>query len=133
MTSHTSGAGVLAKTGLIDVKAPACFCEAVRPQIRPLPCECAQELSGIIRRRRQLVDMPAMEKNRLAQARKKAAAGIKEHIACLTGRLHDMDISMKKTIKDTPMRREKDGLLRSTPGMGQGFFGAPIRRMGRPE
>lgn len=115
---YARATGVLAKTDLIDARVLACFGEAVRPQIRPLPDECAQELSDIIRRRQQIVDMLTMEKNRLAQARKKVGAGIKEHIVWLTDRLHDMDKSMKKTIQDSPMWREKDDLLRSTPGVG---------------
>lgn len=115
---YARATGVLAKTDLIDAKVLACFAEAVRPQIRPLPDAYAQELSDIIRRRQQIVDMLTMEKNRFAQARKKVAAGIKEHIAWLTDRLHDMDKSMKKTIQDSPMWREKDDLLRSAPGVG---------------
>jgi transposase len=115
---YARATGVLAKTDLIDARVLACFAEAVRPQIRPLPDACAQELSDIIRRRQQIVDMLTMEKNRFAQARKKVAAGIKEHIAWLTDRLHDMDKSMKKTIQDSPVWREKDDLLRSAPGVG---------------
>lgn len=115
---YARAAGVLAKTDLIDAKVLACFGEAVKPQIRPLPDKCAQELSDIIRRRQQLVDMLTMEKNRLAQAGKKVSPDIKEHITWLTIRLHDLDKSMKKTIQDSPVWREKDDLLQSAPGVG---------------
>lgn len=115
---YARATGILAKTDLIDARVLACFAEAVKPRIKPLPDECAQELSDIIRRRQQIVDMLTMEKNRLAQARKKVAAGIKEHIAWLTDRLHDIDKSMKKIMKESPVWREKDDLLRSAPGVG---------------
>lgn len=110
--------GIIAKTDLIDAKVLARFAEAVRPEIRPLPDKCAQELSDIIRRRQQIVDMLTMEKNRLAQAGKKVSPDIKEHVVWLTDRLHGLDKSMKNIIQDSPVWRKKDDLLRSAPGVG---------------
>ena len=60
--------GVLAKTDRIDARVLARFAEAVRPEPRPLPTEEAKELEEYLSRRRQLVDMLTMEKNRLSIA-----------------------------------------------------------------
>ena len=76
--------GTLAKTDLIDAQILARFGEAVKPDVRPLPDACTQKLSSMVRRRRQIVEMLTMEKNRLPQASMMVASSINEHIAWLT-------------------------------------------------
>jgi len=61
--------GRLAKTDALDAEAIARFAEAIRPEPRPLAGEDAQALSELVVRRRQLVEMIGMEKNRARQAR----------------------------------------------------------------
>jgi len=74
--------GVLAKTDRIDARVLARFAEAVRPEPRPLPTEEAKELDELLSRRRQIVDMLTMEKNRLGiAATDRMKKGIKKHIA----------------------------------------------------
>ena len=79
--------GKLAKTDAIDALVIARFAEAVRPQIRPIKDQEAKELSALVARRRQLVDMLTAEKNRLNSAPKTVGKSIKEHIAWLEQRL----------------------------------------------
>ena len=57
--------GLLAKTDRLDAQCLAQFADAVRPTPRPLPDAQAQELSALLQRRRQLVEMHTAEKNRL--------------------------------------------------------------------
>ncbi|MBP7589275.1 MAG: transposase [Thermoanaerobaculia bacterium] len=61
--------GRVAKTAALDAEAIARFAEAIRPEPRPLASEHAQALSELVARRRQLVEMIGMEKNRSRQAR----------------------------------------------------------------
>lgn len=48
--------GQLAKTDRIDAGVLALFAERVRPEVRPLPNEEAQELDAVLTRRRQLLE-----------------------------------------------------------------------------
>lgn len=110
--------GRLAKTDSIDAEVLAHFGEAVRPTIRALKDEHAQELAALITRHRQLVEMLAMEKNRLGRAPSRVRRDIEENIAWLQKRVKEVDRNLAGMIKDTPVWREKDELLRSAPGIG---------------
>jgi transposase len=57
--------GRLAKNDIIDAHVLAHFAEAIRPQPRPLPDEAVRALDALLGRRRQLVEMLTMERNRL--------------------------------------------------------------------
>jgi transposase len=111
--------GVLAKTDRIDARVLARFAEAVRPEPRPLPTAEAKELEEFLSRRRQIVDMLTMEKNRLSIAvtdgMKKA---LKKHIAWLEEALRRANDDIDNAIKNSPAWREQDDLLRSFPGIG---------------
>ena len=60
--------GRLAKTDRIDAQLIAQFGEAIKPVPRTLKDEATQQLSALLVRRRQLVDMLTAEKNRLSRA-----------------------------------------------------------------
>jgi len=111
--------GVLAKTDRIDARVLARFAEAVRPEPRPLPTPEATELQELLVRRRQIVEMLTMEKNRLQGAlvdRTKRA--IAKHIKWLEQALERSDDDIDKAIRNSPAWREKEDLLRSVPGIG---------------
>jgi transposase len=111
--------GVLAKTDKIDARVLARFAEAIRPEPRAVPTPEAKEIQELLSRRRQIVDMLTMEKNRLgiaATARMKRA--IKKHIAWLEEALRRANEDLDTTIRATPAWREQEDLLRSVPGIG---------------
>ena len=110
--------GRLAKTDAIDAAVLAHYGDAVRPQVRPIKSEDLQELSALLARRRQLVDMIVMEKGRLSRAQKQVREEIKEHIAWLEKRLKDVNRTLEKRIKNNPLYREKGKVIRSVPGIG---------------
>lgn len=110
--------GTLAKTDRIDAHLLALFGQRLRPPVRPLKDEQSQELNALFVRRRQIVDMLTMEKNRLAQSRKRVRQGIQAHITWLERRLDETDTELKNFIRATPVWREKDEVLQSTPGIG---------------
>ena len=113
--------GALAKTDAIDARVLARFAEAVRPEVRPLKDKEASQLSALIARRRQLVEMLTAEKNRLGSAPEAIHPSIEEHIAWLEQRLEDINGKLKKAIKKSPVWRAKDQLLRTVPGVGSVF------------
>jgi transposase len=111
--------GRLAKTDRLDAAVLARFGEAVRPEARPLANEQAQGLEALVTPRRQLVEMLTAEKNRRASARKVSHRSIDEHIRWLEKRLSSFDDELAELIRDTPLWRERDELLRSVPGVGK--------------
>lgn len=110
--------GILAKTDRLDAQVLARFGEAVRPEVRALPDESAQELAALLARRRQLLDMITAETNRLALARKRLRDSIKAHVKWMRHQLGAVDHDLDQWIRSSPVWREKDDLLRTTPGVG---------------
>jgi transposase len=110
--------GKLAKTDEIDAHVIAHFGEAVRPEIRPIKDEMLQELTDIIARRRQIVDMIIAEKNRLTRSSGQVEKNIKSHINWLEKHLGKADDELKKRIKGNPLWRKKEEICLSVPGVG---------------
>lgn len=110
--------GRLAKTDALDAQVLAHFAAAVRPQVRPLPDAATRELSALLARRRQLVEMRTAESNRLAQALEPLRADIREHVRWLDKRIKDLDRELHDRLRASPVWRAKEDLLRSIPGVG---------------
>ena len=111
--------GVLAKTDRIDARVLARFAEAVRPEPRPLPTAEAKELEEFLGRRRQIVDMLTMEKNRLSIAStERMKKSLKKHIAWLEEALRRANDDIDTAVRNSPAWREQEDLLRSFPGIG---------------
>jgi len=111
--------GVLAKTDRIDARVLARFAEAVRPEPRPLPTAEAKELEEFLGRRRQIVDMLTMEKNRLSIAStERMKKSLKKHIAWLEETLRRANDDIDTAVRNSPAWREQEDLLRSFPGIG---------------
>lgn len=110
--------GQLAKTDAIDASVLAKFAEVVKPEIRELPDSSAKELSDLITRRRQIIDMLTAEKNRFAMAPQSIQSEISIHIDWLEKRLANLDKKISDTVHNSPVWKEKDNLLKSVPGVG---------------
>ena len=111
--------GVLAKTDRIDARVLARFAEAIRPEPRPLPTAEAKELQECLSRRRQLVDMLTMEKNRQSIATSEGMKkSLKKHVDWLEEALRRANDDIDKAIRSSPAWREQEDLLRSFPGIG---------------
>jgi transposase len=112
--------GQLAKTDRIDAKVLALFGQKVRPKVRPLKGEEEKELSDLMSRRRQLVEMLTMERNRLGGGTsRKVKRLIAVNIDFLQRQLAELDKDLDQTIKGSPIWRAKEDLLRSVPGVGK--------------
>jgi transposase len=112
--------GKLAKTDRIDAAILARFAQAVRPEARPIPDAQRQELKAILARRRQLIEMITMEKNRLHSAPvAKVRSSIEQIIAWLKRQLGEIDDDLDQAIRASEAWRVKDDLLQSAPGVGR--------------
>jgi transposase len=110
--------GRLAKTDKLDAKVLAHFAAAVRPPLRNLRSEEEEQLTALLTRRRQVLDMLTVEKNRLVTVRAKMRSEIEAHIQWLSKSLKELDKEIEGFVESTPAWKEKDGLLQSVPGVG---------------
>lgn len=110
--------GRLAKTDAISAEVLALFGQSLRPEPRTLKDEQLQELSAVLTRRSQLVVILTAEKNRLGSSPQAVRQDIEEHIVWLEKRIKDINETLAQHIRNSPLWREKDQLLRSVPGVG---------------
>ena len=110
--------GTLAKTDTLDAGVLAHFADVVRPDVRPLKDAETQVLNSLTARRRQVMTMLVSEKNRLGTAIGAVSPRIEAHIAWLEQELSDLDKGLRQTLRQSPVWREKDDLLRTVPGVG---------------
>lgn len=111
--------GKLAKTDRIDATALAHFAQAIRPEPRALPEAEARAIDALLTRRRQLLEMATMERNRLGSC---AAAGVRAdleaHLAWLAERLAKAEADLEHAVQASPAWRAREDLLRGIPGIG---------------
>ena len=111
--------GKLAKTDSLDAAILAHFGEAVKPPVRPLRDAETQALNSLAARRHQVMSMIVSEKNRLGTAATAVCPRIEAHIEWLQRELDDLDRDLRQTLRQSPVWREKDDLLRTVPGVGE--------------
>jgi transposase len=90
----------------------------VRPTLRPLPSAEERELKALVARRRDLVEMLTAERNRLARAPRLVQQEIGTHIRWLEQRLKERDGELDRRLRNSPLWREREDLLRGVPGVG---------------
>jgi transposase len=110
--------GRLAKTDTLDAAVLARFAEAVKPSPRPLPHAQMELLRALVTRRQQVVEMLTAERQRLASAQPSIQGLIEKHIAGLEKELALLEEELDRTIRQSPLWRAKERLLRSVPGIG---------------
>jgi transposase len=110
--------GQLAKTDVLDAQVLAQFAQVIHPTPRPLPDAQAQELTALVARRRQLIQMHTAERQRLDTALPRLRAQIQRHLAWLEAELADLDQTLHDQVQASPVWRARENLLRSVPGIG---------------
>jgi transposase len=110
--------GRMAKTDRLDASLIALFAERIRPELRPLPRVDTAELSELVLRRRQLIDMITMESNRRALVTKAVRRRLDAHITWLERELETVDADLRRAIEASPVWQPRDDLLQSTPSVG---------------
>jgi transposase len=111
--------GQLAKTDKLDARILAQMAAVLRPEPRPLPTDEEEQLTALLTRRRQLLDMLTVEKNRLHTVRTSMRQDITEHIAWLKQKLAKLDEEIERFIQSSSIWKEKDTILQSVPGVGR--------------
>jgi transposase len=113
------GVGQQATTDRIDARVLARFAEVVQPEPRCQPSVRREALNELVRRRQQLVRLRTQEHNRLPQARHaRIRRGIKRVLALLEKQIAEVETLIAEEIHSDAEYREKDRILRSTPGVG---------------
>jgi transposase len=110
--------GRLAKTDSIDARVIAHFAAAVKPSPKPVSDDQAREFKEMLMRRRQIIEMITAEKNRLGKARSSVKKRIEAHLQWLQRELDDINQQLSETVKNSPIWRKKNDMLRSIPGVG---------------
>lgn len=110
--------GQLAKTDELDAKVLAHFAAVVRPPLRALHSAEEEQLTALLTRRKQVLDMLTMEKNRLVTVPAKMRSEIETHIQWLAKSLKALDKEIENFVDSSSIWKEKDALLQSVPGVG---------------
>jgi len=117
---YAQALGLKAKTDAIDARLIALFLAAVRPEPRPLPDAQTLELEALMARRRQLVAMLVAERARRQQAAPgRVRVSLARVVTTLEDELKALDADIDKTVRGTPVWRDKEDLLASVPGIGK--------------
>jgi transposase len=109
----------LAKTDRIDARILALYARKIQPVALGKTDEKQQELSDLIARRRQIISMLVMEKNRQKQgARAMVFKQIKKHVEYLELQIEQIDQEIAEFIDSDEDWRKKAQILKSVPGIG---------------
>lgn len=119
--------GILAKTDKIDAEVIARFAQQVAPEPRFVPDQQRIELKELATRRRQMIIIRGAEQNRLERTHSSAARlSIQRIIQTLDEQLKEIDDTIDRTIKSSPIWRAQDELLQSVKGIGPATSSALI-------
>lgn len=110
--------GQLAKTDEIDARLIARFAAAVKPLARPASDANAQAIKDLTVRRRQLVSLRTMEKNRRQVMPHELKSSIDRIIKTLDRELKRLEQLIDHAVDQHAPSRHKRELLTSMPGIG---------------
>jgi transposase len=98
-------------------------------KVRELPDEQNRELTALLTRRAELVEMLVMEQNRVEHAPKRLRRELSGHIDNLTKRLKRVDHDLDQAVKRSSVWRDKRALLESEPGVGKVLSASLLARL----
>jgi len=110
--------GQLAKTDALDAAVLADFAAVVAPDPQPEPEEAQTQLSELVTRRRQVVEMLTAEKNRRRTTSDRLRPQLEANIAWLERQLEELDQAIAEAQQAVPQWHERTQLLESVPGVG---------------
>jgi len=111
--------GLLAKTDRLDAATLVKFAQRLKPEPRPIAPEQTLALQALILRRRQLVEMLTMERNRARTAHRGVRRGVQANIRWLEKCLAEVDTDIDQALRECGVWREKVELLESVPGIAR--------------
>ncbi|MEP0177882.1 MAG: IS110 family transposase [Paraglaciecola sp.] len=111
--------GRLAKTDKLDAQLIAHYGEAIQPAESELRPDTMQLMSDLLSRRKQLMTMQTMEKNRLTILPKTLHKSINVMLKILMREIEKIDTLMNDTIEACPEYQTKNTIIQSMPGVGK--------------
>ncbi len=118
--SFGEGMGMLAKTDAIDARLLALFGEKVQPPIRPILQGRDRLLADLVARRRQIVALIVVEKNRRDTASDPVRRLMAPLLRQLKRHLEKLDAKIETALLADAERAELYELLQTVPGVGPG-------------
>jgi len=111
--------GQLAKTDTIDAAVICRFAVVAKPRNMNKPSENQVEIKGLVERRRQLINMRTMEKNRLDKPLSKLVrASVHQHIDQLNLQVIEIESRIDELIDGDDNWRQRVDLLKTARGVG---------------
>lgn len=111
--------GRLAKTDAVDAAVILRFAQTMQPPAAAVPSEARIRLTDLVRRRRQLVEMAAMEKQRIHSLDDPLVASVRRHADFLAQEIKAIDTAIAEQIALDPELAHRAELLGSIPGFGK--------------
>ncbi len=108
-----------AKTDKLDAEVIARYAQSMNLQPHRVIEASVQQLSDLMHRRQQLVDIQVAEKNRLTRASATVQADIKEHLEQLKTRIEALNQQIQTLGSQQADWQRKDKLLQSVKGIGK--------------
>ena len=121
------------KTDEGDARCLARFCEMTTPELWQAPSPGVRALQALVGRLDTLMAMRQAELNRLEVAHTSVKPSIGHLVASLDVELEHVRSQIRQTIDDDPELKQRDGLLRSIPGLGDRTIPQLLAYIGRPE
>jgi transposase len=117
--SFARAAGQLAQTVAIDAALIVRVAPAMQPPVSAPPEPAAIQMTDLVRRRRQLVDMLVMEKQRIEHAQtSRIVTSIGHHLDLLKAEIAEIDQAITTQITANVSLARRAKLLSSIPGIG---------------
>lgn len=115
---YAGAKGILAKTDEIDARVLAEYAAVMKPEVRAVPAGNLRKIRDLCVRRRQLIDMRTMEKNRLDVMPKSLHPGIRKLIRQLDSQLATLETQIHQLIESVDEWRQLRERLLTAPGVG---------------
>lgn len=110
--------GQHAKTDKLDAQLIAYYGEAIKPKLSALKPATMQLMSDLLSRRRQLIGIQTMEKNRLKIMPKTVSSMINPILTAIKNQLDKLDQKLLKLMESCEDYKTKNMIIQSMPGVG---------------
>ena len=107
-----------AKTDKLDAQLIAYYGEAIKPSLSTLKPQQMRLMGDLLSRRRQLMDMQTMEKNRSQIMPKEVLSLINPILTALKNQIEKVDGKLQKLINECDDYKAKNDIIQSVPGVG---------------
>lgn len=116
--SYAQAVGQLAKTDALDARVIAKYAAVIQPEVRKHQSKAILKIRDCLSRRRQLMVMLTMEKNRCQIMPRFLKADIQRHIRQMQKQVEKLDKILDTLVEQEQSWREKRALMLSMPGIG---------------